>query len=55
MKDILACSYLAELSENETEQEFCVFLIDYLKRLAELNSALKTPNFNSSAFFKVID
>lgn len=51
----LSFCYLCEVTDNETEQEFCIFMLDYLKRLADHNYTLKTENFDSGAFFRVID
>lgn len=51
--NVLAYSYLCELSDDGDEQYFAAFMVGYIKDLASYNR--NTPNFNSQAFYRVID
>ena len=55
MLTTFCCSYLCESTENEQEQEFCTFLTDYYKELANTHRKLDKKIFNSSDFFSVIN
>lgn len=51
--NVLAYTYLCEQSDNEDEQYFAAFMVDYLKILGCKNRNNKS--FNSSAFLAIID
>lgn len=51
--NVLAYSYMCEQSSNEDEQYFAAFMVEFIKDLASHNYEM--PNFNSSAFYRIID
>lgn len=51
--NVMSYSYLCEQSNDENEQYFAAFMVDYIKILASYN--FKNDKFNSSAFKNLID